>query len=99
MKQRYKRNGSSAIVAWLAIPLAMVLCAAGIIGVVHHHSGGTVDAACAICSASVAPATTVPVVAAPAGPELRLGTVALPAETQLASAAVHRASSRAPPIA
>lgn len=99
MKHLYTRHRSSAIVAWLAIPFAVLLLGAGIIGVLHHHRGGAVDSSCAICAASVTSATTVPIIAAPAGPELRQGAVVLPAASRPAHAPIRRASTRAPPTA
>ena len=94
-----RRNGPNAIVAWLAFPFALLLLGAGVVGALHHHAGGAIDTACAVCSASTASATTVPVDAAPLGPELRPEALVLPAESRPAFLAVRRASSRAPPTA
>ena len=99
MKRLHTRHGSSAVIARLAIPFAALWLGASLIGVLHHHPGGTVDPSCATCSASVASATTVPVIAAPAGPEPRPSTVVLLAESRPAHPAILRASSRAPPSA
>ena len=84
---------------FLGPALTLVLVLSGVVGALHHHEASAAGHACAVCTASNAPAvTTLPTAGSPA-PSLLPGRVDAPRAELPPQIRVVAIAARAPPLA
>ena len=84
---------------FLSIALSLVLMLSGFVGALHHHGESAAGHACAICTASHAPAITTMTAAGSSAPILLPGRVDAPRSELPLQVRVVAIAARAPPLA